>query len=131
MITLKLLLWIAVIAAFVVADLIQIKRGNRPFYLLENIAKGAFFILYGVYIWDTQNDIRTLNLLLWCASSWWVLFDISMGIGLHGHPLYIGKNSGWIDRLGVKYPWGYWAAKLLAVYILVQTTYNVYAKFGY
>lgn len=125
-ITLKLLLWIAVIAAFVWFNLWNIKRGNRPFYLLENIVKGGLFILYGVYVWDTQNDIRTVNLLLWCGTSWWILFDISMGIGLHGRPLYIGKNSGWIDRLGVKYPLGYWLLKAIALYVLIATTINIY-----
>lgn len=129
-ITLKLLIWIAVIAAFVVADIVQIKRGKRPFYLLENIAKGALFILYGVYIWDTQNDLRTLNLLLWCVTSWWILFDLSMGIALHRDPFYIGKNSGWIDRLGYRYRWEYWGVKLIALYVLIQTTYNFYAKFS-
>jgi hypothetical protein len=130
MITLKLLLWILVIAAFVVGDWYQIKKKHsRPNYLLENIMKGFFFILYGAYIWDAQNYLRTVNILLWCVTSWWILFDISMGVILHGQPMYIGPSSGWIDRLGIKYPWGYWALKLLAVYILIKTTVNFYTIF--
>lgn len=126
-ITLKLLIWIAVIAAFVYADWYQIKKKkSRPFYLLENILKGFFFIVYGAVIWDTQNDIRTVNLLLWCASAWWILFDIAMGIVLHSNPIYIGPGSGWIDRLGIKYPWGYWIAKALALYVACHTTINIY-----
>lgn len=131
MITLKLLLWIVVIAAFVAFGyyIIKVKK-SRPFYLLENIVKGMLFILYGAFIWDAQPDISTLNLLLWCASSWWILFDIAMGSILHSNPLYIGPNSGWIDRLGVKYPIGYWAAKILALFVLCQTTINFYTKFA-
>lgn len=125
-ITLKLLIWIAVIAGFIWFSVWNIRRGNRPNYLLENIAKGILFILYGAFIWDAQNDIRTLNLLLWCVTSWWIIFDASMGIILHNHPLYIGKNSGWIDRLGVKYPLGYWILKALALYVLIATTINFY-----
>jgi hypothetical protein len=131
MVTLKLLLWLLVIAAFVVGDWYQIKKKHsRPNYLLENILKGIAFILYGAYVFDAQNDMRTVNLLLWCAASWWIFFDISMGVILHGNPFYIGPNSGWIDRLGVKYPIAYWIAKLLALYVLVHTTINFYTKFS-
>jgi hypothetical protein len=130
MVTLKLLLWIVFIGLFVVWSVYNIRRGNRPFYLLENIIKGFVFIIYGAFIWDSQSDMRTVNLLLWCATSWWILFDIATGVILHGNPLYIGKSSGWIDRLGVKYPWGYWALKLLALYVLIKTTVNFYTQFS-
>lgn len=125
-IALKLLIWIAVIAGFIWFSVWNIRRGNRPNYLLENIIKGILFILYGAFIWDAQNDIRTLNLLLWCVTSWWIIFDASMGIILNNHPLYIGKNSGWIDRLGVKYPLAYWILKALALYVLIATTINFF-----
>src|SRR5690349_8339259 len=98
MITLKLILWVLVIAAFVMADTIQIRKGNRPFYLVENILKGIAFILYGAFIWDTQADRFTLVLALWCAATWWVLFDAAIGLILHGNAFYVGKSSGWIDR---------------------------------
>jgi hypothetical protein len=131
MITLKLLIWLVVIAAFVAGDYYQIKvKKSRPFYLLENLAKGILFILYSAFVWDAQNDIRTLNLLLWCITSWWILFDIAMGVILHGHPLYVGPQSGWIYRLGFKYPLGYWIGKALALYVLVATTMNFYTKFA-
>jgi len=127
MITLKLLIWILFIAAFVVYNWIVIeKKKSRPFYLLDNIAKGFFFILYGVYVWHTQNDIRTVNLALWCFTSFWLLFDLGLNISRGLSPFYIGKSSGWIDRIGYKYPLGYWALKLLAFITLIQTTVNIY-----
>src|SRR5688572_31910825 len=88
MITIKLLLWIAFIASFVAWSVYNIRKGNRPFYLLENIIKGFAFILYGAYIWDCQYERFTLILAIWCAATWWVLFDAAMGIVLHGNPLY-------------------------------------------
>jgi len=127
MITLKLLVWIIFIAGFVYYNWRVIeKKKSRPFYLLDNIAKGFFFILYGVYVWDSQNDIRTVNLALWCFTSFWLLFDLGLNLSRGLSPFYIGKSSGWIDQLGYKYPWGYWILKLLAAYVLVHTTINIY-----
>jgi hypothetical protein len=129
MITLKLLLWVLVIAAFVMAGTYQIRKGNRPFYLLENIFKGIAFILYGVYVWDTQYETFTLILIIWCASTWWVLFDSAMGVILHGNPFYVGKNSGWIDRFHYINNWtkvAYWICKFIALWAAIGSTRYIY-----
>lgn len=130
MITIKLILWLVVIAAFVYADWYQIvNKKSRPFYLLENILKGASFICYGAFIWDTQYEMFTVVLALWCGATWWVMYDMSMGIALHGDPLYVGRNSGWIDRFHYINNWtmlAYWILKFVAVVTIVVTTLNIY-----
>lgn len=129
MITIKLLFWIAIIAAFVVIDTYQIRKGNRPFYLLENILKGVAFICYGSLIWHTQYEMFTVVLALWCVTTYWLLFDISMGVILHTDPFYVGRNSGWIDRFHYINTWtmiAYWTAKLIALFTAVATTINIY-----
>jgi|SRR6188768_888177 len=130
MVTIKLLVWILVIVGFVLADWIQItKKHSRPFYLLENILKGIAFILYGAYIWNAQNELFTVVLILWCVTSYWLLFDLAMGLLLHGDPLYVGRNSGWIDRFHYVNDWtkiAYWIVKFMAVFTLIGTTINIY-----
>jgi len=129
MITLKLLLWVAFIFGFAYYQYIVIvKRKSRPFYLLDFIFKGFAFIVYGAYIWDMQSDdtIRNLNIFLFCVSSFWLIFDMTMGIILHSDPLYIGETSGWIDKFGVRYKWAYFAIKIGALFTMIQTAINLY-----
>jgi hypothetical protein len=130
MITIKLILWLIVIAAFVYADYYQIKKKHsRPFYLLENILKGAAFICYGSLIWQTQYEPFTVVLFLWCVTTYWLLFDIALGIALHSDPLYVGRTSGWIDRFHYLNNWtmlAYWIAKFIALITAVCTTLYIY-----
>lgn len=131
-IALKLLIWIAFIGGFIYYQWYIIeKKKQRPFYLFDFfVIKGPAFILYGVYVWDTQNDLRTLNILLWCLTSFWILMDLGLNVSRGKSPFYVGKKSGWLDKFGVWLPWAYWALKLLAVYVLVHTTINFYTKFS-
>jgi hypothetical protein len=132
MITLKILFWFVVITGFVLYDYVKIKKGERPFYLVNFLLRGIAFVLYGAFVWDTQYELRTLNLFLFCVASFWVYFDILLGSLLHGNPFYIGPNSGWIDRAGLHNKWtniAYWILKILALYVAVQTCINIYTKF--
>jgi hypothetical protein len=130
MITIKLIIWLLVITAFVYADWYQIvKKGDRPFYLVENILKGVFLICWCSLIWNTQYERFTVVLILWAITAWWILFDIAMGLILHTDPLYVGRNSGWLDRLhylNTGTMIAYWTLKFIALFTLIGTTINIY-----
>jgi hypothetical protein len=132
MITLKILLWIFIIVGFALADYYVIKKGSRPNYLLSFCVRGFVAICYMAWVWDTQYELRTLNLILFCVTSFWILFDILMGSLLHGDPFYIGPNSGWLDRFAHLGKWpniAYWTLKILALYVAIQTAINIYTVF--
>src|SRR5688572_9461336 len=120
MITFKLLIWILVIAGFVWWNWYQIKKKKqRPLYLVENIIKGVILICWCSLIWQTKYEQFTAVLILWAVSTYWVLFDMALGVALHSDPLYVGKSSGWIDRFHYINNWtmvAYWVAKLIAVF---------------
>lgn len=139
MIVIKLAIWVVIILGFVAWNhyVIKVKK-QRPFYLLDNIAKGFFWILYGIFVWDVQMPWQAdhssfLNwynsvipyefrwILVYSATSYWLLFDVIMGFLLHGDPLYVGAGSGWIDRFGTKYPVAYWTLKSVALVLLIQS----------
>jgi len=100
--------------------------------LVSFIIRGVVWIVYASLLWQTQMDLRTLNLFLFCVTSFFILFDILMGSMLHGDPFYIGPNSGFIDRFALKNNWtnvAYWGLKILAAYLMIQTAINIYTKF--
>jgi len=130
MITLKLSLWFLVIVAFVALDYFEIvKKKSRPNYLLENILKGVCFIIYGAFIWNTQNNYRTVAIFIFCVTSYWILFDLILNSVRHLNPFYIGRNSGYIDRFAYinKATFiAYWTLKILAVTMCVQSIIYIY-----
>ena len=133
MITLKTISWIVIIVIFAMIDYTVIKKGSRPNYILMFCVRGFVMITYLSLVWDTQYDIRTVNLMIFCLSSFWILFDILMGSMLHGDPFYICQNSGFIDRFALKNNWtnvAYWGLKILAAYLMIQTAINIYTKFA-
>lgn len=127
MITLKLLLWAAYVALDVWINfyIIEVNK-SRPNYLLMNIWRGAAFILYGAFVWDFQNQVWYWNIFLYSVASFWLLFDLSLNIARKKHPLYIGAESGWIDRFGFKNQGFYYMCKVFALIILVLATINIY-----
>lgn len=125
--TLKLLLWILYIAIDVWTNYAIIeKMKGRPNYLLMNIIRGGAFILYGAFVWDFQAAIWYLNVFVFCVTSFWLLFDLSLNVARNKHPLYIGAESGFIDRFGVKNQGIYYFAKLCALIILILSIINIY-----
>lgn len=127
MITLKLLLWIAYIFLDVWINfyIIEINK-SRPNYLLMNIVRGGVFILYGAFVWDFQANFWYLNIAIFCVTSFWLCFDILLNRFRRKHLLYIGPESGWIDRFGFKNPALYYACKVAALVLLIMSIINIY-----
>ena len=122
----KLILWVAYIAGDVYYNYYTIeKKGQRPNYLLMNIVRGMAFILYGAFIWDTQYEWRTFFIFLYCVTSFWLLFDLSLNIARKKHPFYIGKESGWIDQYGFKNPGMYYVGKVVALVLLIWSLQQI------
>lgn len=130
MIILQLSLWLLVIIFFVWLDYYEIvKKHDRPNYLLENIIKGGLFILYGAFIWNTQNDYRTFAIFIYAATSYWILFDILLNSFRHLSPFYIGRKSGWVDRFAYISKTTYviyWIMKVIAVILCIQSIRYIY-----
>lgn len=127
MTTLKLFVWLLYIAfdVWINYQIIEVKK-VRPNYLFLNITRGGIFILYGAWIWDFQNQVWYWNIFLYSVASFWLLFDLSLNIARKKHPLYIGAESGWIDRFGFKNRGFYYMCKVFAMIILVLATINIY-----
>lgn len=127
MITFKLLIWVAFIWLDVWNNYYIIEvNDRRPNYLLMNIVRGVAFILYGAFVWDTQADIRTFYIFLYCTTSFWVLFDLGINIARKKHPLYIGMHSGWIDRFGFQHQAIYYLGKVCALSALIFSIAKLY-----
>lgn len=127
MTTLKLFLWLLYIAADVWTNYVIIEKNNsRPNYLLLNIVRGAAFILYGAFVWDFQAEVWYVNIFLFCVTSFWLCFDLSLNIARKKHPFYIGAESGWIDQWGFKNRGLYYVCKLFALVLLILSVINIY-----
>lgn len=127
MITLKLLLWVVYIGLDVWINYTIIEVNNKkPNYLVLNIQRGIAFILYGVFIFDTQADLRTFYIFLYCTTSFSIFFDLALNISRDKHLLYIGQTSGWIDQWGFKNPFLYYIFKVLALAALVFSIVKIY-----
>lgn len=127
MITFKLLLWLGVIAGFVIVNYRIIRNGKRPPYLQHNIAKAALAIVHAV-LFNPQNTIDWLPILFFQITSYWILFDLALNIARKLHPLYIGAESGWIDRWGNKHRGPYYFAKMAALVILIISIAVIYGR---
>lgn len=127
MITLKLFIWLLYIAVDCWINFTIIEKNDaRPNYLLMNIVRGGAFILYGAFVWDFQAEIWYANIFIFCTTSLWILFDLSLNIARKKHPLYIGAESGWIDRWGFKNRGLYYTCKVFVLVILVFAIINIY-----
>lgn len=127
MITLKLFVWVAFVAIDVWINYTIIEKNNaRPNYLLLNIIRGGAFILYGAFVWDFQAELWYLNVFVFCCTSFWCLFDLSLNIARKKHPLHIGQHSGWIDQFGFKNPGIYYFGKVCALILMVFSIINIY-----
>lgn len=125
--TALLLIWVLYIGfdVWVNHRIIEINQA-RPNYLLLNIMRGGAFILYGAYMWDFQYEIWYFNILVYCTTSFWVLFDLVLNVLRGKHPLYIGMHSGWIDQFGFRHQGIYYLAKVIALVWLVFSVINIY-----
>lgn len=127
MITIYLLIWAVYIAADVWCNFYIIEQINsRPDYLKLNIIRGVAFVLYGRFVWDLSLDLHALYILVYCTTSFWLLFDIFLNLSRGKHLLYIGKDSGYIDQYGFKYPAIYYLGKLVALFVLTYSVTKIY-----
>lgn len=127
MITFKLFLWLLYIGFDVWTNYTIIEQNrSRPNYLLLNIVRGAAFIVYGSFVWDFQPEIWYANIFIFCTTSFWILFDLSLNIARKKHPLYIGAESGWIDRWGFKNRGLYYICKVFALVIMILSIINIF-----
>jgi hypothetical protein len=127
MITIKLLCWIAYIAVDVWINyhIIEVNKA-RPNYLLLFIVRGIAFLLWAKFVVGFEYSFYYLNYFIFAVTSFWILLDLSINVARRKHLFYIGPSSGWIDRLGFKYPSVYYVAKVIALVWLVLSIINIY-----
>lgn len=126
-ITLKLLVWIAYVAfdVWINYRIIEVNK-SRPNYLLMTIFRGVAFIVYGSFVWDFQYELWYLNVFIFCTTFFWITFDITLNLIRGKHWLYIGPESGWIDRWGVKNRDLYYVLKVMTAIVMVLSVINIY-----
>jgi hypothetical protein len=127
MITLKLIIWQLYVSfdVWINYRIIEV-NDSRPNYLLMNIVRGVAFVLYGRFVWDLSLDMEAFIILVYCTTSFWLLFDIGLNRARKKHPLYIGQHSGWIDQYGFKYPALYYLGKAVALAALIFSIAKIY-----
>ena len=129
MTTIRILIWLLYIAADVVVNYYIIEeKKSRPNYIILFIARGGAFMLYASLVWGFQYEIWYSNIVLYCLTSFWLVFDLSLNLSRGKHALYIGPTSGWIDRAGIKYTGLYYFCKLAALVFLVLSIINIYMR---
>jgi hypothetical protein len=136
MLTFKLLLWLIPIALNVWAD----RKGRKPNYALMAVLRGGAAILHGVLIIPMDDPQWTMSgwelLMLWLpyftfhATSFWILFELSLNILQKRDPLYYDqkeKDSGWIDKF---FAWAgprwHAVAKFVALEVCIYCLYLIY-----
>ena len=115
MILLQLFVWIFFIVVHAVVDYREIEYHNsKPNYLVSFIIRGIAAILHGIMM-DVTKPEEWWPILIFQVTSFWVLFSPILNL-LRGKPfLYLGEDSGWIDRFFINRKSFY-----LSVYILVS-----------
>lgn len=96
------------------------KEKSVPNYLVLTIVRGWFFILIGAAVGVTPESFP--GFLLYCTTSFWVLFDPVFNKFRSKPFFYLGENST-IDQLGKKYPLPFWVLKTVSlIYFLFYLT---------
>jgi hypothetical protein len=85
----------------VLEDFGYITGKSRLWHAADAAARGLItsYVFYAI----TEDIWKTVGLVLWYNSMWWIFFDIALNVKLEQSPFYVG--SGGID-LAVK-----WIAK--------------------
>lgn len=124
---LKLLPWIAFIIGHAFFDFYKIKGNDKPIYLQSFIIRGIAAILHAL-LFDPQNTIDWLPVLLFQVTSFWIIFPLLLN-GLRRKPaLYVGAQSGWIDGYFLNHPVNQVIAKVAALIVLVLSTIVIFHK---
>ena len=133
MITIKLIVWLLLIAFNVYLD----RNGRKPDYLVTGILRGIAAILYLGLIWDVQGgyslwtDFKEFwSLLLFMGTSYWLFFEVGLNY-LRIKPLLyydrIERDSGWIDRFFADHPKLHTPAKIFALCLMILALIDIYA----
>jgi hypothetical protein len=96
-----------------------------PNYIVLTITRGWFLIIVGILY-----DINEFNIgwwMLFCTTSFWVMFDPTLNIMRNLNVFYIGTNSK-IDSIGLRYPVLYWIAKVIALILVVISVNKLWIK---
>lgn len=98
MITLYLLLWLIFIGVDVYRNyyLIEVKK-TRPIYIQSFILRWMVAILHGI-LFDPRNVADCIPVFIFQVTSFWLLFDLILNYLRKKPMLYMGDQSGWIDR---------------------------------
>lgn len=130
MIALYLLLWLVFIAAEVYRNyrIIEINH-SRPSYLKSFVVRGMAAIMHGV-LFNPVNMHDYWPVLIYQVTSFWVLFDLSLNWLRQKPMLYMGKQSGLIDKA---FNWigsdGFlFFCKVLAVVVCVFSIIVIYTR---
>lgn len=142
MITFILLLWLIPIAVNVYLD----RNGRKPDYLQMFILRGIAAILHGVLL-DIVCDVFPENLwsysvwqlfliwlplLLFQATSFWILFELALNIVRKRELFYYDRkedDSGWIDQIfDVLGNGAHLIAKVIALTICVLSIMVIYSR---
>jgi hypothetical protein len=114
-----MIIWLLypLIEAFIQSRLIA--KGWKPIYFQLFIIRGMVSIGHGIFM-GAEPVVEYPLLVVFQACTFWVVFDLLLNYFRNKPWNYIGKNSGWIDRIGSEgnfWTGLYWAFKILAVLI--------------
>lgn len=95
---LYLFIWLAFIGAEVYRNFYLIeKRKTKPIYLQSFIFRGMAAIAHGI-LFNPENMADYLPIFIFQITSFWLLFDLMLNYLRRKPALYMGEQSGWIDR---------------------------------
>lgn len=128
MTALYLIIWFGFIAGEAYRNYYIIEKSkSRPNYLQSFVLRGMAAILQGV-LFNPQNMADYLPVFIFQVSSFWLLFDVLLNYMRQKPFLYVGKDSGYIDKFFV------WVnsdaflltCKVLAFMVMVLAVFVVY-----
>jgi hypothetical protein len=124
----KILGWIAIIAANVYADNWLIKRGTGINHMVETIVRGMAMIMYGAFVFDAQVETGG-RVILFEVASFVTIFEpwLNLKRGLAWDYLSNRPDAAAWDRFFVRRRWLYYLAKLAA---LAAAGYSIYKLMG-
>jgi hypothetical protein len=101
-----------------------IAKGWKPIYFQLFVIRGMVSIGHGIFV-GVENMAQYGLLVAFQACTFWILFDLLLN-KFRGKPwYYLGKESGWLDRMGSKdgsfFIGLYWALKIIAFFVSILT----------
>lgn len=124
---LLLLLWLAFIALEVLRSWYVIAvRGYKPIYNASVILRLSVASIM-LYLFHPRDAYTFAALLIYQATSFWVVYDLSLNIATDREFFYTDTETGILDRFGNR-PLLYLLLKLAAVALCVVSIYYIYGQ---